>query len=204
MDADFSIELGPDAPALELPWRDHDGEIRFVNLRSPEPIEQQLERIPEVKDSPALRRFLMALNSERSVWQTVKCDLWHAACAAEENLYGAGCEQGSYIDLVLAQPSAARADLALHMKSARKLAAMLEENEGLAASAEIVVRRCYFHSDGNMDESEDGYCLSFFLTGYGSTPEEASSNWEQAMDFAAHCWTSLHPEEERTQDSELG
>ena len=34
MEAEFSVELGPDAPALELPWTSPDGKQRFFDLRT--------------------------------------------------------------------------------------------------------------------------------------------------------------------------
>jgi hypothetical protein len=205
MDADFSIELGPDAAALELPWRDDEGGMQYVELRGATPIEQCIEAICEARDFPSMHRFLVAVNSELSAWQTAKCDLWYAACSPDENLYGAGCEHGSYVDFVLAQPFAQRRnELELHVDCARRLAQMLEEDENLQATAEIVVRRCYFHTKGDMEESDEGYCLTFFLTGYGSSAEEAAGRWEQGMDFAAHCWTRLGPAEESAQEEELG
>ena len=64
---------------------------------------------------------------------------------------------------------------------------MLAENEVLEAFAEIIVRRCYFHSSADVDESIAGYCLTLFLTGYGATPAEAAVCWDRAMEFAAKC-----------------
>lgn len=208
MDADDSIECGPTAPALELPWFDPDGRVQYVELRSfegvslSEDIETRVALIPEAQQFPALRRFLAALNSEPSAWMTAKCDAWNGECVPEENLYDAIHEQGSYVDIVLATP-VGRADLELHRRAARKVAQQLEaDGEGLAASAEIVVRRCYFHSplmvvgaaaqaENSADDSISGYALTIFLTGYGGTPTDAASAWEQALDLAAHCLIRL-------------
>ena len=33
MQADFSVELGRDAPALEIPWRSDDPHIRYFDLK---------------------------------------------------------------------------------------------------------------------------------------------------------------------------
>lgn len=33
MDVDFTIELGSDDPALEVPWADPDGRLRYHNLK---------------------------------------------------------------------------------------------------------------------------------------------------------------------------
>ena len=83
MDADSSVELGPTAPALELPWKDPEGRVQYVNLRGAaggggdrgveRDLERGVERIPEARQFPALRRFLVDVNSRRSPWQTAPC-----------------------------------------------------------------------------------------------------------------------------------
>ena len=35
MEADYSIELGPAAPALEIPWNDPEGQLHYLDLRAP-------------------------------------------------------------------------------------------------------------------------------------------------------------------------
>jgi hypothetical protein len=223
MDADYSVELGPTAPALEIPWQDPEGRLHYVDLRTGpvsmesmvEPsiergtelttergteldAERNLERIPEAQQFPAMRRFLIELNSPQTAWQTAKCDVWSGEAAAAENLYDAGFSQGCYVDVVLAAQSAAlRGSLEVHQQTAKEIAQRLEANDALDASAEIVVRRCYFHRciEGVAEEeSEAGYCLTLFLTGFGSSTEEAAQCWERAMEFAAGCWLTLQPE----------
>lgn len=238
MDADYSVELGPTAPALEIPWQDPDGRLHYVDLRSApdsmernvdrnieQNIEQNVERIPEARQFPALRQFLIKLNSPLSPWQTVKCDVWTSEANPAENLYNAEFTQNCYVDLVLASPSptssattlsatlpamlsttatTSRGNLELHQRAARSIALLLEVNESLQATAEIVVRRCYFHrlpedaasarsgskpSDkaGELEESDAGYCLTLFLTGHGASPAEAATCWDRAMEFTAAC-----------------
>ena len=207
MDADDSIELGPSAPALELPWRDPQGRLLYIDLRaSAGAIQQALNAIPEAVQFPALRRFLLELNSAPSVWQTAKCDVWSEAVEAAENLYDAPFAHSCYVDLVLVH-TASRDSLGLHQRIAREMARLLEANTTLEASAEIVVRRCYFHHVASIDrapsstalcsanrmaeESDAGYCLTQFLTGYGRSPAEAQEGWEQALDFAVACWLKV-------------
>lgn len=193
MDADDSIELGPSAPALEIPWGDPEGRLEYFNLR----LEPDLvECIPEARQFPALRRFLSALNSDASAWQTAKCDVWAEAAGAEENLYSAGLSQSGYVDIVLAESKAAgRGNLELHQRAAREMAELLGADQALEASAEIVVRRCYFHKHREQEESDAGYCLTQFVTGYGSSEAEAAERWERAMDFAATCWREVRIDE---------
>jgi hypothetical protein len=206
MDADYSIELGPAAPALELPWLDPDGQMQYVELRGgTETIAACVDRIPEARKFPALRRFLVTVNCERSAWLTAKCDAWTDEAEAAENMYNASFELSSYVDIVLADSFAElRGDLEFHRGAAMAVARMLEENKELEATAEIMVRRCYFHRNGNMEESDAGYCMTMFLTGYGARPEAAARSWEEAMDFAARCWIRFHPHERRAPASELG
>ena len=144
MEADYSIELGPAAPALEIPWSDPDERLHYLDLRrQPDSIAD----IPEAQQFPALRHFLIEANSPLSAWQTAKCDVWTDETEAAENLYDAGFEQSCYVDLVLAEQAAPlRECLELHQLVAKEMAHMLAENEVLEAFAEITVRRCYFHS----------------------------------------------------------
>lgn len=201
MEADYSIELGPTAPALEFPWKDPAGRLHCFDLRT-EP--GSIARLPEARQFPALRRFLIAVNSPPSAWQSAKCDVWREPAEAAENLYDAGFVQNSYVDLLLAGEAGTwRENLEAHRFAASQLAQMLEANEALEALAEIVVRRCYFHRNANAEESEAGYCLTFFLTGYGATPARAAESWDCAMDFAAGCVLNLQPHEGRAQAGEL-
>jgi hypothetical protein len=155
-----------------------------------------LDSIAEARRFPALRRFLATVNSQPSAWQTVKCDAWADATEPAANLYDAGFAQNSYVDLVLAEDAAAlRGCLEAHQQLAKQMAQALEADESLEALAEIVVRRCYFHPGTNLEESDAGYCLTLFLTGYGASPDEAAESWERTLEFAAECLLKLQPPE---------
>ncbi len=201
MEADYSIELGPAAPALEIPWSDPDERLHYLDLRrQPDSIAD----IPEAQQFPALRHFLIEANSPLSAWQTAKCDVWTDETEAAENLYDAGFEQSCYVDLVLAEQAAPlRECLELHQLVAKEMAHMLAENEVLEAFAEITVRRCYFHSSADVDESIAGYCLTLFLTSYGATPAQAAVCWDRAMEFAAKCVQTVQAHEGRAKSEEL-
>jgi hypothetical protein len=197
MEADYSVELGPSAPALELPWTDPEGHLHYVELRGASGLTTcNLDRIAEARRFPALRRFLADVNSPPSAWQTVKCDAWADATEAAANPYNAGFMQSSYVDLVLAEDAAGLRDcLEGHQRLAKAMAQALEANESLEALAEVVVRRCYFHRGAKLEESDAGYCLTLFLTGYGTSPDEAAECWEHALKFAAGCLLKLQPPE---------
>jgi hypothetical protein len=191
MDADYSIELGPTAPALEIPWNDPEGKLQFFDLHTNP---SAIEHIPEALQFPALREFLVKLNSDQSKWLSAKCDVWTEAVEAADNLYGAVCSQNCYIDIALAKPTEfLRRSLGTNEKLARELARQLKKHDGLEASAEIVVRRCYFHRGCELNESDEGYSLTLFLTGYGASASEAADRWETALQFTAECLFKLHP-----------
>ncbi len=214
MDADYSVELGRKAPALEVPWKDPEGRVQYVELRSlsgsgtghgaARDVERGVERIPEAQQFPALRRFLVDVNSPQSPWQTAKCDVWTGEVKTAENLYNAGFAQSSYVDVVLAEQAAGlRGELGVHQRLAKGLAQMLEADEALEATAEMVVRRCYFHRGTEAEESDAGYCLTLWLTGYGASPAEAAECWTRALELAAGCLLKLQPLEESARGSEL-
>lgn len=210
MDADYSIELGPTAPALEIPWEDSEGLVRYVTLRQEhssagrEFAQNEVKRLPEARQFPALGRFLVELNSPPSFWQTAKCDVWANEADAVENLYSLGFEQSCYIDMVLdGQMRTLRPSLKAHHRLASEIAQLLEADRAIAATAEIVVRRCYFHLSGKADQSDEGYCLTLFLTAYGTSLPEAAECWERAMQFAADCLLKVHPHDDRAKAQEL-
>ena len=201
MDADCSVELGPEAPALELPWEDPEGRWHYVELRSELQDEaageagssgSKLVGIPEAQQFPALGRFLAEANSPQSAWQTAKCGVWAEQTDAHGNFYNAGFVHGCYVDLVLARPWAAlRESLEEHQRLAEEMARMLGANESLEAIGEIVVRRCYFHREASPEESDAGYSLTFFLAGYGASADAALECWEQTLAFAGECLLNL-------------
>ncbi len=232
MDADYSVELGPTAPALEIPWHDPAGHQHYVNLRlhhgsiSRDPaadlatnLANEVARIPEAQQFPALARFLIDVNSPPSPWQTAKCDVWTNETDASANLYELRFEQSCYVDLVLvtetlatetsatealpANAAALRPSLEAHQRLAKEFAHLLEANQALPASAEIVVRRCYIHRSAEPDHSDAGFCLTLFLTAYGASTQQAGQCWERAMDFAAHCLLKMQPHHDRDQAQEL-
>jgi hypothetical protein len=67
MEADWEIEIGPDAPIIEALWPG------FVDLRrAPE----RIDEIEEARGFPALAEALLRLNYSGSQQRTSKCDLW--------------------------------------------------------------------------------------------------------------------------------
>ena len=66
MQADFSVELGGDASALEIPWRSDDPYVRYFDLKiHPELVLQ----IPEAVAYPELATFSLALTPLDFRWR---------------------------------------------------------------------------------------------------------------------------------------
>jgi hypothetical protein len=162
MHADFSVELGRDDPALELPWRSDDPQVRYYNLKShPELVLQ----IPEAAAYPPLSAFLTRINAAGFPLATAKCDAWHSReVAPEEEIFGAR-KFVSYVDLVFEDESA-RFSLEKHEAFVRELCRLLGHAPEIAATVELVIRRCYYQTraaalgetaeDGSRREVRDG------------------------------------------------
>src|ERR1051326_1575272 len=199
MDAEFSVEIAADAPALELPWSSGDGASRFFDLRSRPEL---LLEIGEAAGNRALGEFLAALNAPEGVLQTVKCDTWLShEITEEEKIYGAAMKYGSYIDLVFTS-EAARRRLEAHEKFGHALCALLAKAPSISVAAEFIVRRCYVHTaelasgklpahDAPPHQSEDAYCLTFYLTGYGDEGDEARQRWTIGLRLAENAILQL-------------
>lgn len=143
MHADFSVELGRDDAALELPWSSADPAVRFYDLkRHPE----LLQQVPEAAACPELGAFLARINAAGFPLATAKCDMWRSReVAPEEEIYG-DRKFVSYIDLVF-EGEAARCSFEKHETFAKNLCRLLGQAPGIPASVEMVIRRCYYHGE---------------------------------------------------------
>jgi hypothetical protein len=171
MDADFSIELGPEDPVLDFPWKDPAGKLAYVDLkRRPE----LTARIEEAEEFPELRDFLRVLNSARSMVETAKCDAWATTeLSPEEDVYDASHKFASYVDVVFSKIDA-RLSLSAHEQFARKLAELLRRAPEIPSAAEVCVRRCYFGEEGGVQE---GFYCTLYVSGYGNDAASARQNW---------------------------
>jgi hypothetical protein len=146
MQAEFSVALGRDDPALEVPWVSNDPSVLYYDLKiSPESI----ERLPEVMAYPELRAFLVRINAPGFPLATAKCDAWPSRdISPEEEVFGADRKFVSYVDLVFEEENA-RCSLARHEAFAERLCRLLTHAPDLAATVELVIRRCYFHPEAS-------------------------------------------------------
>ncbi len=183
--ADYSVELGREDPALELPWRSEDGATRFRDLkRHPELV---LE-IPEAIGSPELSAFLTRMNAPGFPLQTAKCDAWSSReISPEEEIFGAAEKFVSYIDLVF-EADESRVAFEKHEALAKSLCGLLERAPEMAASVELVIRRCYYHPGESpaSTESTSGFFLTVYVSGFGEDEAEARKRWSIALTLVQH------------------
>jgi hypothetical protein len=165
MHADFSVELGRDDAALELPWSSADPAMRFYDLKKhPE----WLQQIPEAMAWPELGAFLARINAAGFPLATAKCDAWASSeVTPEEEIFG-DRKFVSYIDLVF-EDAAARCSFEKHEAFAKTLCRLLGQAPQIPATVEVVIRRCYYYGalpdvaaseakggDGVAEEEVDG------------------------------------------------
>lgn len=198
MDADWSVELADDDPVLDFPWST-DEALAYVDVkRHPE----KLNEIPEVRDLPELADFLRVINQPGSSLLTAKCDTWIDHELNEwEKIYDAKRKFCSYVDLLFDQDDA-RFSFPRYEQFVKSLAGALShsddsETENLAAAAEFIVRRCWYHSEETpctepsprlsaqvnavVPDARAGFYITFYLSGYGVDEAEARSLWAAGL-----------------------
>ena len=183
MQADYAVELGRDDLALELPWRSEGGSARYYDLkRNPELTTQ----IPEAIGALELNAFLTRINAPAFPLATAKCDRWFTTeLTEEEEIFGAAGKFVSYVDLVFSGDGP-RSSLEKHESLARSLCELLKRAPEMAASIELVIRRCYFHIDEAAEESQDGYAITAYVSGFGDEEQEARKRWSIALTLLQH------------------
>jgi hypothetical protein len=95
MEADWEVEIGGDAPVIQVRWSG------FIDLRlSPE----RAPQLPEAAQLPALADTLIRLNASSSPVWTSKCDVWHPDTFDPDELDAPpgerNCFVACYIDLL--------------------------------------------------------------------------------------------------------
>lgn len=221
MDADYSVELGRDDPALEMPWSDPDGRVKYHDLRAhPE----ALLHIDEAMRYRELGQFLVAINSMASALDTAKCDVWSENDLGEsEEIYGGRMKLASYVDLIFRDRDS-RFDLALHERFAKRSVELLHRAPDLSCAAEFVIRRCYFHEhaqevtrlrvEGREDLQDDvlpkrnpepetdsapGFYFTFYLSGYGADEAEARLRWSVGLNLVQNALLQIAAEWSRAE-----
>lgn len=190
MQVDYEVEIGPDAPALELPWKSEDGAVRYFDLKADLAL---ISKIPEAAGCPELAAFLSRINAAGFPLQTAKCDLWQTReLSDEERIFNAECKCGSYIDLLFAaeQP---RFSLESHESLARELCALLRRAPETPASVEFVIRQCHYHSQAESQSSSAGFYVTAYVSGFDDDDEGSRLRWAIALKLVQHAlvqWAS--------------
>jgi hypothetical protein len=187
--ADFSVELAAGDPTLELPWSSPDASVRYHDLkRSP----ALLAAVPEAAGNPTLRACLGALNSSTSPFETAKCDTWASAqMDLEDESFGAAMKFCSYIDLVIAQPEA-QFSFESHQQFAEGAVKLLARAPEIPASADLVLRRCYYHQDRAPEGAiHDGFYFTLYCSGYGDDEGHAQQSWAIALNLVQNALLQL-------------
>lgn len=170
MEADWSVEIGSDAPVIHASWEG------FVDLRG---CPDAVEVITEAAQEPKLREILLALNSQSSPMFTTKCDMWRlAANEIDPDEFGAQDEDArfgfaSYVDIV--EREAARfASFECYERLARGIATRLRMVELRRGRVDVVVRAAVMN--GN-----DGYGLTLYAAGCGRNEADAHAAWQEGL-----------------------
>jgi hypothetical protein len=174
MEADFAVELGAEDETLEMPWGSADNGPRYHDVKRNA---EYLSRIEEAVRVSELGEFLAAMNSPTSVLETAKCDVWSSTeMSLEEEIFGTSNKFCSYVDFLFSDES--RYSFARYEQFARSLVNLLKKAPEIPASAELLVRRCYYHLEA---EIREGFYVTFYLFGYGEDDAQARQRWVIAI-----------------------
>lgn len=206
MQADFSVELGGDAPALEIPWRSDDPCVRYYDLKKDPEL---VQKIPEAVAYPELGAFLSRINAAEFPLATAKCDAWLSSeIAPEEEIFG-DRKFVSYVDLVFVDESE-RCSFAKHQAFAKELCRLLGQAPEIAATVELVIRHCYYHpraasphESGNVapepkphheepNSAVSGFCLTAYVTGFGDSDHDPLRRWAIGLNLLQYAIVQLN------------
>ena len=180
MHADWSVELGREDEALEFPWPSLGADApRYYDLkRHPE----LLLNVTEAYHPVEMGEFLASANSSASIFETVKCDIWFTEeLSQEEEIFGAACKAAAYVDVIFSEQPA-RFNREAHEQLAERLCKLLALVPEISASVDFALRRCYFHHDDNVAKDSDaGFYLTIYVSGYGDDSPEAWQRWGIAL-----------------------
>jgi hypothetical protein len=189
--ADFSIECGADDESLEIPWASEDGALRYVDLKQNPGLIADLD---EARHFPDIADFLRITNSAGSAFQTAKCDAGFAKeLTVEDEPFGTSGTFGSYVDVLFASPLVRRS-LEQNEACVRNLVRLLQRAPEMPASAEFLVRRCFFADDRTDGE---GFYMTCYVFGYSDNEEEARKHWGIALRLLGTALVQISTEREK-------
>ena len=187
MEADWSVEIGPDLPSIDGSWEG------FIDLRA---APSAVDSLPEATKLPALRAALLALNAANSQVFTTKCDAW--ALPGEDidpYEFGASAEQArsgfaSYID-ILERDAASFASFTFHERRGRELTAHLRGLDLPRGRVDCVLRAAFM-------QGQSGYGLTLYAAGCGADDASAYASWKQVLAAAAAATITTAAQLQRT------
>jgi len=175
MEADWEVEIGPEAPAIIIPWEG------FIDLRTCPTADIHL--IPEAAGNVQLREALIRLNSREAGVFTSKCDLWWLTQEEiDKDEFGAEpanteCGFACYVD-VLFLDAEKFVSFECHETNVRRLTGVLKKLDLVDCRVDLVVRPATVNSS-------PGYGLTIYAAGCGATPLLAERSWAQVLQVAA-------------------
>lgn len=190
MHADWSVELGREDEALEFPWASPDADgPRYYDLKGKPDL---MVNVPEAYHPIEMGEFLSSANSSSSIFETVKCDVWFTEeLSEEEEILGAACKAASYVDVIFTDDER-RFDQHAHEQLAQRICKLLSLVPEISAAAELALRRCYFHHGGDIAADSDlGFYLTIYVSGYGDDSAEAWQRWGIAMKLVENALLQL-------------
>ena len=171
MQADFSVELGPEDAVLELPWTASGG-LQYYDLKHHPELLHQLD---EARRFQPLADFLNVVNFAAGPFETAKCDAWFTSeLNPEEEIFGAPAKFGSYVDVLFSGES--RFSFSAHEDLVKRWASLLGKAPEIPAAAEFIIRRCDFKND-----PRDGFYVTVYTFGYGENEDSARAQWTIAL-----------------------
>jgi hypothetical protein len=199
MDAELTVELGANDPALAVPWCSDDGSLRYHDLKSRPDL---LLYIDEASRYHEIAEFLVQVNSPVSLLQSAKCDAWYSTELSEaEAIYGAASKFVSYVDVFFAADGA-RFSFEYHEDFARRLIKLLERAPQISAAAELILRRCHYQGAARDKSpnagSREGFYFTFYLSGYGDDEPDARKRWGIALKLTGNAILQLSVAREET------
>ncbi len=192
MQAGYSVELGADDPALELPWASDDGSASYLDLKLQRDL---VDKIPEAVEHAELSAFLTRINAPAFPLETAKCDAWaDAEMTMEDEVFGAARKHVSYVDLLFRDDSR-RFSLEIHEQFVKELSKLLQRAPEMPGAAEFIIRHCHYHLDGRESDSRIGFCITAYVTGYGDSQQEAVERWGIALKLLQNALVQRHSQQ---------
>jgi len=186
VEADFSVELGPEDESLEFPWSDPVGKLRYYDLKRNA---EYISRLEEAQKFAPLGKFLARVNLPESPLETAKCDAWLTReMNVEDEDFNAAYKHGCYVDLLFSD--ARRFSFAAHEQLARDVSSLLKHAPEIPARAELLVRHCDYRQAMT---SRQGFYITLYVFGYGSkvkAQQECGIGLELAANALAQVWAS--------------